>query len=112
MSSHAFTSVYIPLGDRPADYDSMVQALRDQPADELRRARKHHRRALKALRSGAYEALSDGTREQLLERFHVNLQALNSALRADGAPGADRDSQSPPSPLSSSFMQKALTWLW
>jgi hypothetical protein len=91
----------------------MVQALREHPADELRRARKHHRRALKALRSGAYEALSDGTREQLLERFHVNLQALNSALRADGAPGADRDSQSPSSPPSSfSFMQKALMWLW
>ena len=78
-----FTSVQLPLDSPPADLDEAVEALRERPQDELQRARKHHRRALKALRKGAYEALPDDTRDQLIERFQTSLTALNRALKPD-----------------------------
>lgn len=113
MASNSLPSLHLPLDDRPSDYESVVQKLKQRPPDELRQARKHHRRALKALRNGAYDALPDSTREQLIERFHVNLKALNEALSTDDQAGDD-ESPSPPSSsqISSSLFNKALTWLW
>jgi hypothetical protein len=108
-SGDAFASVQLPLEEPPSDYDKAVRKLKERPADELRQARKHHRRALKALRDGAYNALSEGTREQLVRRFHTNLKALNDALNTE-APDADASSQSRRS--TSTLFRKALTWLW
>ena len=70
-------SVRLPLEFAPSDLDEAVQELTERPEDELRRARKHHRRALKALREDTYEALSEETREQLVRRLQTNLTALN-----------------------------------
>jgi len=114
MAPNSLPSIHLPLDDRPSDYESVVQKLRQRPSEELHRARKHHRRALKALRDGAYDALPDSTREQLIQRFHVNLEALNEALNPDDQ-AEDDDSLSPLSPSgisSSSLFHKALTWLW
>lgn len=103
------SSVQLPLEETPSDYEKVVQELKRRPADELRQARKHHRRALKALRHGAYTALSESTRERLAKRFHTNLKALNDALGSDES-DANLSSQSR-RPTSSLF-RKALAWLW
>ena len=80
MASRPFSSTPLPLTDRPSDYETLVEELEARPPDELRRARTHHRRALEALRGGAYESLSAETRAQLVQRFRINMKALNEAL--------------------------------
>jgi hypothetical protein len=107
-SSDTFSSVRLPIETPPSDFEEAVQKLEQRPTDELRRARKHHRRALKALRDDAYGALPDATRDRLIRRFQENLTALNTALQTD-----EPDAESPSrSQKSSSLFQKALTWLW
>lgn len=75
-----FSSARFPLEGPVHDLEEAVDKLEQRPSDELRRARKHHRRALESLHNGAYDALSDRTRDQLVKRLHSNLQALNTAL--------------------------------
>jgi len=107
-SSDTFSSVRLPLETPPSDFEEAVQKLRQRPGDELRRARKHHRRALKALRDDGYEALPDSTRERLISRFQENLTALNEALKTE-----EPTTETPSTEDSaSSLLQKALTWLW
>lgn len=108
-SSDTLSSVQLPLEEPPSDYEKAVQELKERPADELHQARKHHRRALKALRDGAYSALSESTRERLVKRFHTNLKALNDALNSGET---DTDSASQSRRPASSLFRKALTWLW
>lgn len=104
-SSDSFASVQLPLDSLPSNLEEAAEALRQCPTEELRRARKHHRRALKALREGAYDALPDETRERLIQRLQANLTALNEALDPDGTEAESSES-------SSSLFQKALTWVW
>ncbi|PEN15286.1 hypothetical protein CRI94_03125 [Longibacter salinarum] len=73
--------------------------------DDVRRALRHHARALRALRGSAYETLSDATRSRLIEKLENDWAELKSRLRSmrnstngseqslDGRPGGeDRDS--------------------
>lgn len=108
-SSDSFSSARLPLADVPSDFEEAVEQLAQRPEDELTQARTHHRRALKALRDGAYDALSDETRERLTKQFRLNLRALNQALGETGA--RTEEDESPPPPSSSSF-QDVLTGLW
>ena len=80
-------SVQLPLESAPSDLDEAVQELAERPEDELRQARKHHRRALKALRKDAYEALPEETREQLVRRLRTNLTALNKVFERGSEDG-------------------------
>lgn len=127
MATRPFPSTPLPLSDRPNDYETLVEELEARPPDELRQARTHHRRALEALRGGAYESLSTETRAQLVQRFHMNLKALNEALKdsdsadsnpadtnsADTNSAADSSPRAPSSTSSStSLFQRARTWIW
>jgi len=49
--------------------------------DDLRRALRHHARALKALRGSAYETLSEATRSTLIEKLERDWTELKSRLR-------------------------------
>lgn len=105
-SDGSFSPAKLPL-DRPASsLEEAVEQLRGRPEDELRRARKHHRRALKALRDGAYEALSEETRERLTNQFRSGLRALNQALDEAGASNPDDGTSS------STSLGDVLTGLW
>ena len=105
----SLSSVQLPLEPVPSDLDEAVQELTERPEDELRQARKHHRRALKALREDTYEALPEETREQLVRRLQTNLTALNAALETKASDG---ESSASSRPSSSSLLRKAVTWLW
>lgn len=111
-SSDRGPQVQLPLEEPVTDLEEAVRKLRTCSQGELERARKHHQRALKALGNGAYDALSEGTREQLLERLHTNLEALNKALeQASGSESAGETDASTQSPGSSS-LRRMFTWLW
>lgn len=77
-----FTAVQMPIEGPVDDLDEAVQKLDKCSTTELRRARQHHRRALESLRTGGYTALSDKTRNQLVDHLQNNLTALNRALEA------------------------------
>jgi hypothetical protein len=49
--------------------------------DDLRRALRHHARALKALRGSAYETLSEPTRRQLITKLEHDWSELKDRLR-------------------------------
>jgi len=108
-SSDTFSSVRLPIETPPSDFEDAIEKLRQRPTDELQRARKHHRRALKALRDDGYEALPDATRDRLIRRFQENLTALNEVLATE-EPETETPSRS--QRPTSSLLQKALTWLW
>ncbi len=90
-SSDSFSTVRLPLETSPSDFEEAVRKLKQRPTNDLQRARKHHRRALKALRNDGYEALPDHTRDRLIKRFQTNLTALNEVLeRGSGDGEVDR----------------------
>ena len=70
----------LPVDDHAETFDQMMNQLQRCAPEDLRRARRHHRRALEALRNGCYEALCEDTRDQLIGRLQVDLDALNQAL--------------------------------
>lgn len=107
-SSDSLSPARLPLDDPPSDMEEAIEKLQSRPEDELRRARKHHRRALKALQEGAYEALAEETRERLECQFRSGLHALNRALDGTAASEAEHDATSSPS---TSF-RDVLTGLW
>jgi hypothetical protein len=107
-SSDPLSSVRLPIETPPSDFEEAVQKLKQRPTDELQRARRHHRRALKALRDDAYGALPEHTRDQLIRRFQENLTALNEALKTEES---ETESPSRSQASTSSLFQKALTWL-
>lgn len=106
-SSNEDSPVQLPLDTIPQDFEAAVAKLKQRDRDDLERARKHHRRALKALREGAYDTLPEETRDQLSKQLLTNLTALNEAL--DESNVSDEASQTEDS---YSVLRKALTWLW
>lgn len=49
--------------------------------DDLRRALRHHARALRALRGSAYETLSEATRSELITKLESDWSELKQRLR-------------------------------
>jgi len=105
-SDDSFSPAKLPLDHPASSFEEAVDQLRCQPEDELRRARKHHRRALTALQDGAYEALSAETRERLTHQFRSGLRALNQALDEAGTSNPDDGTSS------STSLGDVLTGLW
>jgi len=101
----------MPLDSPPSDFKEAVDALRQRPDEELRQARKHQRRALKALREGGYDALPEETREQLAQQFRTSLTALNEALETN-ASAPSPSSKAPDENKALSLFQKLITWIW
>jgi len=85
-----FSAVRMPIEVPVEDREQAVEELRRCSSTELRRARKHHRRALESLRTGGYSNLSDATRRRLADRLRTNLEVLNRAL----APASSGDDAS------------------
>jgi hypothetical protein len=54
--------------------------LHTRSPEDLARARSHHRRALRALEAGGFDALETGTRQALIRRLKSDLDALDEAL--------------------------------
>lgn len=110
----SFVSAQLPLDSPPTNVEDAVEALRQHSPEKLRQARKHQRRALKALREGGYDALPDETREQLAQQFRTSLTALNEALETMGTNASDASlpSDSPDQSQASSLFQRLLGWLW
>ncbi|NBC84707.1 MAG: hypothetical protein GVY25_00765 [Bacteroidetes bacterium] len=69
--------------------------------DDLRRALRHHARALRALRGSAYETLSETTRRQLIDKLENDWDELKKRLRSiqspSGGDGASPGASSTPS---------------
>ncbi len=109
----------MPIEGPVSDLQEAVQKLKQCPPAELKRARRHHRRALEALHMGGYEALSGDTRQQLTERLQTDLEALNKALNdLEREDGTHRESElqesnaEPAHGMSSSLIQEVLPWNW
>ena len=102
-SSSSSTSSRLPLElpvDNQADtLEQMMNQLQRCAPEDLRRARRHHRRALEALRNGCYEALCEDTRDQLIGRLQVDLDALNRALGDHGDTSQDVPAPRRPEPV-------------
>jgi hypothetical protein len=81
--------------------EAAVEMLRKRDPDDLKRARRHHRRALTALKGGCYDALGGTTRTQLIQRLTADLEAINRALKAMAGDGAAEGSADPPTGRSS-----------
>lgn len=80
-------TVRIPIDDSVDSMADAVQQLKTCNPQDLRRARRHHRRALAALEDGSYETLADDTRSQLVTRLRTDLEALDRALNQLDASG-------------------------
>lgn len=78
--SPSFRGIPSSIAESAPSFEAAVRTLRERDQDDLRRARRHHRRALEALKGGCYDALSDGTRERLVRRLTSDLEILNAAL--------------------------------
>lgn len=92
--SQRVSAVRMPIDEPIDDLDDAVAQLRECSSTELRRARKHHRRALTALQNGGYRCLPDATRDRLAARLQTHLDALNRALTpmdASDAPAEPAD---------------------
>lgn len=109
-SSFSLRGFPSPLAESAPSFEDAVHTLQERDPSDLRRARRHHRRALEALKGGCYDALSEGTRERLIQRLTSDLEVLNAALghtrpvssTGDGAPaGASLAGSSPPRPAPS-----------
>lgn len=103
-AAQRFFAVRMPIDGPVDDLEETVERLRQCSSTALRRARAHHRRALEALRTGGYSALSEATRDRLADRLRSNLKALNRALdpssspeSASEAPASSPSSESSPS---------------
>ena len=81
-------TVRMPIDDAVDSMADAVQQLKTRNPQDLRRARRHHRRALAALENGSYETLADDTRSQLVTRLRADLEALDRALNQLDGPGA------------------------
>lgn len=79
----------MPLEEPVDSFREAVQQLQTCDSTELRRARKHHRRALSSLQDGGYDNLPATTRRDLTDRLRNNLEALNEALQASNNAASD-----------------------
>lgn len=93
--SQRFAAARMPIEEPIDDLDHAVRKLKQCSTTEIRRARQRHRRAIESLQEGGYNALSDATRNHLLNRLRRNLKALNHALDAtttsESQPPSDAD---------------------
>ncbi len=109
--SKQFSAVRLPIEEPIDDFEDAVENLKACSPTELRRAYRHHRRAIEALQEGGYNALSEATRNDLLAHLRCNLKALNEALDATARSPSDSmssDAEDPGDSLSSrarSFVQ-------
>jgi hypothetical protein len=88
----------MPIDVPVDDTEEAVERLQRCSSAALRRARKHHRRALESLDTGGYSALSEATRDRLAARLRKNLKALNRALESASCAetsGSETDASSP-----------------
>lgn len=116
-SPQRFSAVRMPIEEPVENTDEAVAKLRQCDSTELRRARKHHRRALESLQNGGYSCLSDATRTHLAARLRNNLDALNQALDTSPAPAApttesSADESDPDAPSISSRFRAFFQGLW
>jgi len=98
-----FAAVRLPIEEPVRDVDEAIAKLRQCDSTELRRARKHHRRALTSLQNGGYSCLSDATREHLSNRLRKNLDALNHVLSVPADAEREYEPSSDASSMSSRF---------
>lgn len=115
-------AVRMPIDGDVDTVEEAVSELRKCDPSDLRRARRHHRRALKALENGLYGAINEETRNQLVGRLRSDLEALNQALHqgplsgresADDGPGAAAQGDAPDAAPSSGFgIGKLASMLW
>lgn len=107
----------MPIDGPVTNPQEAAEKLRQCSVEELKRARRHHRRALKSLQNGGYGALSDGTRDDLIERLRTELEALNQALNEpnqtpdESTTGRESDGTSD-RPLSFVSLRSLTNWLW
>lgn len=100
----------MPLERPVEEFSEAVEQLKNCDSTELRRARKHHRRALSSLQDGGYDGLPETTRRDLTDRLRNNLAALNEALEASSgetstAASGDTDARSSVSDRFRSFFR-------
>ena len=101
--SQRFAAVRLPIEEPVQDFDEAIAKLKQCDSTELRRARKHHRRALESLRNGGYSCLSDATREHLADRLRKNLNALSHVLDTSASPEPNYEPASESTSISSRF---------
>lgn len=94
-------TVRLPIEEPVQDVDEAIAKLEQCDSTELRRAHKHHRRALESLRNGGYSGLSDATREHLADRLRKNLNALNHVLDTTTADAPNYEASSESTSISS-----------
>lgn len=113
-SPQRFFAVRMPIEEPVKNTDEAVAKLRQCDSTELRRARKHHRRALESLQNGGYSCLADATRTHLAARLRNNLDALNQALNTSAAPSdaTEEPDPTPDSPSISSRFRAFFQGLW
>ena len=101
-AARRFSAVRMPIDVPVDDTEEAVERLQRCSSAALRRARKHHRRALESLRTGGYSALSEATRDRLAARLRKNLKALNRALEPATSTEASGSETAAPAPSSDS----------
>jgi len=101
-AAQRFSAVRMPIDVPVDDIEEAVERLQRCSSAALRRARKHHRRALESLRTGGYSALSEATRDRLAARLRKNLKALNRALEPATSTEASGSETAAPAPSTDS----------
>lgn len=101
-AAQRFSAVRMPIEVPVENVEEAVEQLKRCSSTELRRARKHHRRALESLRTGGYSALSEATRDCLAARLRRNLKALNRALEPASSAEPSGSERAAPAPSSDS----------
>jgi len=86
-------AVRMPIDGDVDSIEAAVEKLLACDSNDLRRARRHHRRALSALENGSYDTLSDRKRSELVRRLRVDLEALDRAIHRGGSPSSDDRSE-------------------
>lgn len=82
-------AVRMPIDGDVDSLEAAVEKLLVCDSNELRRARRHHRRALSALENGSYDTLSAHKRSELVRRLRADLEALDRAIHRAGSASSD-----------------------
>ncbi|PSQ95571.1 MAG: hypothetical protein BRD55_10055 [Bacteroidetes bacterium SW_9_63_38] len=96
-----FAPLQLSIEEPVHNLDEAIVQLKQCDSTELRRARRHHRRALGSLRNGGYSGLSETTREHHSGRLRKNLDAPSHVLASPTDADADYESSGDSQPLSS-----------
>lgn len=111
-TTDTFYAVRMPIEQPVSDFEEAVRKLKQCTLHELRRARRHHSRALESLHNGGYDALSEDTRERLVERLQTDLKALNQALDEVDTSNEATDRSETSYSFSSSLWIENVPWPW